>query len=103
MKIRIRVRKNSQKNSGGNFLGGLFFWWTIFRGAIFLGAIFQGHFTGVHFSWPMKNQQNLSIKIKTWAEIVGARNYLLEIMSLRAMILHKTDFAILTVLPCVTS
>ena len=51
----------------------------------------------------MKNQQNLSIKIKTWAEIVGARNYLLEIMSLRAMILHKTDFAILTVLPCVTS
>ena len=36
-------------------------------------------------------------------KIVGARNCLSEIMSLRAIISHKTDFAIFTVLPCVTS
>ena len=69
----------------------------VFLWAIFLGAIFQGHFTGVYFSSPRKNQQNLSPKIETRPEIVGARNYFLEFMLLRGMILHKTDFAILTV------
>ena len=54
-------------------------------------------------SWWMKNQQNLSTKIKTWLLIVGARNCLLKIMSLRAIILHKTDLAIFSVLRCVTS
>ena len=49
-------------------------------------------------SWWKKNQQNLSTKIKTWA-----RKCLLEFMYLGEIILHKTDFAILTVLPCVTS
>ena len=34
---------------------------------------------------------------------MGARNCLLKIMSLRAIILHKIGFAIFTVLPCVTS
>ena len=51
-------------------------------------------------NWWKKNQQNLSTKIKTWWWIVGARTCLLKIMSLRAIILFKTDFAIFSLTVC---
>ena len=54
-------------------------------------------------SWWKNNQQNLSTLIKSRQQSVGVRNCLLKITSLRAIILHKTDFAIFTVLPCATS
>ena len=43
-------------------------------------------------------QRKLKLGDRLWSI-----NCLLEIISLRAIILRKTDFAILTVLPCVTS
>ena len=39
----------------------------------------------------------------TWKITETAQNRLLKIIFLRAIILHKTEFAILTVLPCVTT
>ena len=38
--------------------------------------------------WWQKNQQNLSTKIQIWRQIVGSRNYPLEITSLRKIILY---------------
>ena len=48
-------------------------------------------------------RQILDRQIKTWRQIVGTRSCLLKVMSLWAIILHKTDFAIFIVLLCVTS
>ena len=38
--------------------------------------------------WWQKNQQNLSTKIQIWRQIVGSRNYPLEITSLCKIILY---------------
>ena len=58
----------------------------------------QDSFKNCVLACKISNQRHKSFeKRKTWRQIVGARNCLLEIMSLRAIILHKIDFCALLI------
>ena len=43
------------------------------------------------------------MKIKTWRQIVGARNFSLKVISFQTIILGNTDLTFLTASPCVIS